>query len=66
VYEAELVYGFYRKHNLGHVEARNVFGEDLVLDQHGHQVTTRQKLHEHVEEGVVLERRVQLDDPGAV
>jgi hypothetical protein len=66
VYEAKLVYGFYRQRDLGHVEARDVLGEDLVLDEHGHQITTRQKLHEHVEEGVVLERRVQLDDPWTV
>jgi hypothetical protein len=58
VYEAKLVNSFYRKRNLGHVEARNVFGEDFVLDQHSHQVATWQELHEHVEEGVVLERCV--------
>jgi hypothetical protein len=66
VYEAQLVDGFYRQCDLGHVEARDVLGEDLVLDEHGHEVTTRKKLHEHVEEGVVLEGRVQLDDPWTV
>jgi hypothetical protein len=66
VYEAKLVHRFYRKRNLGHVEAGNVLGEDLVLDEHSHQITTWQELHEHVEEGVVLKGRVQLDNPRAV
>jgi hypothetical protein len=66
VYETKLVDSLYRKRDLGHVEARNVLGEDFVLDKHGHQVTTWQKLHKHVEEGVVLEGRVQLDNPWTV
>ena len=66
MYEAKLVYGFYRQRDLGHIEARDILSKDLVLDEHSHQVTTRKKLHEHVEEGVVLERRVQLDDPWTV
>jgi hypothetical protein len=49
-----------------HVEASDVLGKDLVLDEHGHQVTTRQKLHQHVKERVVLEGCMQLDDPRAV
>ena len=53
--ETKLVDCFYRKRDLGHVKARNVLGKDFVLDQHGHQVTTWQKLHKHVEERVVLE-----------
>jgi hypothetical protein len=66
VNETKLVDCFYRKRDLGHVEARNVLCEDLVLDEHGHQVTTRQELHQHVQEGVVLEGGVQLDDPRTV
>ena len=41
MYVAKLVYGFYCECDLGHVEASNVFSEDFVLDQHGHQVTSR-------------------------
>jgi hypothetical protein len=48
MYKAKLVDSFNSERDLGHVEARNVLCEDLVLDEHGHQVTTRQKLHEHV------------------
>ena len=64
--EAQLVYGFNRQRNLGHVESSDIFREDLILNQHGHQITTRQELHEHVQEGGVLEGCVQLDEPGAV
>lgn len=41
MYEAKLVYSFYRKSDLSHVEASDILGEDLVLDEHGHQVATR-------------------------
>jgi hypothetical protein len=66
VYETELVNRLNGKCDLGHVETSDVLCEDLVLDEHGHQITTRQELHKHVEEGVVLEGCVQLDDPWAV
>ena len=56
--EAQLVNSVYCEGNLSHVEACDVLGKDLVLDEHGHQVTTGQELHEHVEEGVVLESGV--------
>jgi len=66
VYETKLVDGLYRKRDLGHVETCNVFSEDFVLDQHCHQVTTWQELHKHVEESVVLEGRVQFNNPWTV
>jgi hypothetical protein len=46
-----------------HVESCDILAEDLILDEHRHQVTTRQELHEHVKEGGVLERSVKLDEP---
>ena len=64
--ETKLVNCFKGKRDFCHVETGNVFGEDLVLDQHGHQVTTGKELHEHVQEGGVLERGVQLDEPRTV
>lgn len=66
VNETKLVHGFYGQYNLCHIESCDVFGKDFVFDEHGHQVTSRQELHEHVQEGVVLERGVQLNDPRAV
>lgn len=48
MYEAELVNSLNGERDLGHVEASDVLCEDLILDEHGHQVTTGQELHEHV------------------
>ena len=64
--EAQLVHGFQSQCDLGHVETGNIFREDFVLDQHGHQVTTWQEFHEHVKEGRILERGMQLDEPRTV
>jgi hypothetical protein len=58
VYEAKLVDSFNREGDLGHVETRDVLCKDFVLDEHSHQITTWQKLHEHVKEGIVLESGV--------
>jgi hypothetical protein len=48
VYKAKLVNSLDSERNLSHVKASNVLCEDLVLDEHGHEVATRQELHEHV------------------
>jgi len=39
--EAQFVHSLDSQDNFGHVEACNVLAEDLVLDEHRHQVTTR-------------------------
>lgn len=64
--EAQLVDSLNGERYFGHVETRYVFGENLVLDQHRHEITTGHKLHEHVEESGILKRCVQLDQPGTV
>ena len=64
--EAQLVHSFNSQNDFGHVEARDVLTEDLVLDEHCHQITSRQELHKHVEECGVLERSVKLDKPRAL
>ena len=64
--KAQLVYSFYGKDNLRHVEPRDILCKDLILDEHSHQITTGQELHKHVQEGVVLKCGVQLDDLGVV
>lgn len=48
--EAQFVHSLNGQDNLCHVEPCDVFTKDFVLDEHGHQVTTRQELHKHVEE----------------
>ena len=47
--EAEIVHCLDRQHALCHVEARDVLRERIVLDEHGHQVSSRQELHDEVE-----------------
>ena len=66
MYEAKLVHGLNSKRNLSHIEARDILGKDLVLDEHSHEIASRQELHEHVQERRVLERRVQLDQPRTI
>ena len=61
--ETKLVNGFYSQDKFCHVEAGNVFCEDVVLDKHRHQISSWQEFHEHVQECRVLESRVQLDYP---
>lgn len=64
--EAQAVDGFNGENNFCNIESCNVLREDLVFDQHGHQVAAGQELHEHVEEGRILEGGEELDDPRAV
>jgi hypothetical protein len=48
MYKAKLVDSLDSECDLSHVEASDVLCENLVLDEHSHQITTRQELHEHV------------------
>lgn len=64
--EAKLVNSLNSQGELCHVEAGNVFGEDLIFDEHRHQVSAWQKLHEHVQERGILKRGMELDNPGAI
>lgn len=61
--ETLLMNGFNCEHNLGHVEPRDGYRKDLILDKHGHEISPRQELHQHVEKCVVLKRRMQLHNP---
>ena len=64
--EAQLVHSLDGQNDFCHVESCDVLAEDLILDEHGHQVSTRKELHEHVKECGVLERSVKLDKPRAL
>lgn len=64
--EAKLVDGLDSEDNLSNVETSNILAENLILDKHGHQITTRQELHQHIQEVLVLESGVQLDDPRGI
>lgn len=56
--KAMLVYSFDGKDDFGNIESRYRNGEDLVLDEHSHKISSWQKLHQHVEFGRILECRV--------
>jgi hypothetical protein len=49
--EAQLVHSLNSQNDFCHVESCDILAEDFILDEHCHQVTTWQELHEHVEEG---------------
>lgn len=64
--ETKLVNSLDSHYHFRHVESCNVLREDFILDQHGHQITTRQEFHQQVKVSGVLERGVQLDQPRVV
>ncbi len=64
--ESEFVYSLDSQQDLSHVELGDLWRECLILDEHGHQITSRKKLHQHIQECFVLETRVQLHNPGTV
>lgn len=64
--ETEFVHSLDSENNLSDIESGDVLGEDLILDEHSHQITTRQELHQHIQEVLVLECREELDHPRRV
>lgn len=54
--ETHLVNSFNRQNAFSDVESGDILRESVVLDEHGHQITSRQKLHNEVEILRVLER----------
>ena len=61
--EAKLVDRFDCKNTLCDVETGDVFGERVILDQHRHEIASRQELHDQIEVGRILEGVVELHDP---
>lgn len=64
--EPKFVNGLDSKHALGNIESCDIFRERVVLDKHGHEISTRQELHDEVEVCRVLKRVEQLNDPWRV
>lgn len=64
--KAQLVDGLDGENDLCNVEASDVLGKDLILNEHSHEIASWQELHQHVQEVLVLEGGVELDDPWAV
>ena len=61
-----MVDSFDSEDTLRNVETGDILREGVVLDEHRHQISTRQELHDEVEVGRVLEGVVQLHDPWRV
>lgn len=64
--EAKVVDSLDSENTLCNVETGDIFRECVVLDQHRHEIASRQELHDEVEVGGVLERVVQLHNPRGV
>ena len=61
--ETQLVDSLNGKHTLRNVETSDIFRESVVLDQHRHEIASRQELHDQIEVGRILEGVVELHDP---
>lgn len=46
--ETKFMYGFDCQNTFRNVESSHVLGEGIVLDQHSHEVSSRQELHDEV------------------
>ena len=64
--ETQLMHSFDGEGKLSHVKSGYVLRENVILDKHGHEITTRQELHQHVQESGILERRVKFDHPRTI
>ena len=54
--ETEFVNGLDSEYALGNIEPGHIFGECVVLDEHGHEVTSGEELHNKVQILRILKR----------
>jgi hypothetical protein len=54
------------KYTFCNVETRDIFGECVIFDEHGHEVTAREKLHDKIQRLCILEGIEQLNHPSGV
>ena len=64
--EPKLVNSLDGKNTLGDVEPSNILRECVVLDEHRHQISSWQELHDEVEVRRILEGVVELHNPWRV
>lgn len=53
--ETQFVNGFNRQDTLRHIKPRNIFSECIILDEHGHEIATREELHDEIKIHRILE-----------
>jgi len=53
--ETKVMYGLDRKNTLCDIEPRHVLREGIVFDQHRHQVSSGQELHDEIQVSRILE-----------
>lgn len=46
---SQVVYRLNSKNTLGHVESCNIFREYVVLHEHGHEIASREELHDEIQ-----------------
>jgi len=63
VNESKAMDRFNREDTFCHVEARDVLGKRVILNEHSHQVTPGKKFHDQVQVCWVLERVEELHHP---
>ena len=56
--ETEVMYGLDRENALCDIEPRHVLRKGIVFDQHRHQISSSQELHDEIQVCRVLERIV--------
>lgn len=66
VNEPKVVDRFDRQDTFCHVEASDVLGKRVILNEHSHQVTSGKKFHDQVQVCWVLERVEELHHPGGI
>lgn len=46
---SQVVYRFYSKDTLCHVESCDIFREYIILHEHGHEITSGKEFHDEIE-----------------
>lgn len=66
MYETKLVDCVNGKCTFCNVEPRDILGECVIFNEHGHEVAAREKLHDEIQRLCILEGIKQLNHPRGV
>lgn len=56
--ETQFVNGFDGQDTFCYIKSCNWFAKDIVLDQHGHQISSRKEFHNEIQKLSILKRKV--------